>query len=87
MARVYGMYNRTRKEQYYGSTKRLLKERIKEHASGRCEATNHWKFGRDKIYWKTIRKGLSAQKATDKAHQLEARKPPPGWKTIQTGGR
>lgn len=87
MARVYGLYNYTRRERYYGMTERPLKRRRLEHEAGQTAALSNWNWKKDKVAIRTIAKGLSARKATEKAHELESRKPPPGWKTIQTGGK
>ncbi len=87
MAKTYGMYNYTKKERYYGKTKRVVPKRREEHATGQTQAISHWNWRKDKIITRTIAKGLPPKKATDKAHELESRKPPRGWKTIQTGGK
>ena len=86
MAKVYGMYNQTRKERYYGETTRQVDERLGEHESGRTEALKKWNWQKDKITTRTIAKGLSERNAIKKAHELESQKPPPGWKNIKTGG-
>ena len=87
MAKVYGLYNRTKKERYYGSTTREMKKRMQEHASGQTQATSHWNFKKDKIDHRVIQKGIPEQKATEKAHELESRRPPSRWKNLQTGGQ
>ena len=87
LAKVYGMYNQAKKQRYYGSTTQPVNKRLGQHESGQTAALRHWNWKRDKITAKTIAKRLTPQKATEKAHELELRKPPPGWKTIQTGGK
>lgn len=87
VGKVYGLYNRTKKQRYYGSTTRSVEKRLQEHAASQTGATAHWNFKKDKIYHRTIAKGLSPQKATEKAHELESCKPPRWWKTLQTGGK
>ena len=87
MAKVYGMYNQTKKQRYYGRTTQPVNKRLGQHKAGQTPALSKWNFEKDKILARTIAKGLSPAKATKKAHKLELRKPPPGWKTIQTGGR
>jgi len=88
MARnVYRLQNFTKKEIYYGTTEKPVRERVKEHRSGYTIAIEHWNWARDIIRYRTIAKGLRKNKAIDKAHKLESRKPPRGWKIIQTGGR
>ncbi|GAJ07275.1 unnamed protein product, partial [marine sediment metagenome] len=81
MAKVYGTYNYTKRERYYGSTKReVKKERVPEHKAGQTQAIKHWNWKKDKIVTRTIAKGLPPGRATQKAHELESRKPPSGWK-------
>ena len=88
MARnVYRLKNFTKKEFYYGTTEKPIRERVKEHRSGHTIAIEHWNWAKDDISYKTISMGLRNSKAIEKAHKLESRKPPKGWKTIQTGGR
>lgn len=87
MAKVYGMYNQTKKERYYGTTTRTVNKRQGEHESGQTTALGNWNWKRDKIVVRTIAERLTQQKAVDKAHELESRKPPPGWKNLQTGGK
>lgn len=87
MAKVYGMYNQTKKQRYYGTTTRPVNKRLGEHEAGQTAALHNWNWKRDKIMVKTIAKRLSAHEATKKAHGLESRKPPQGWKNLQTGGR
>jgi len=87
MAKVYGMYNQTKKERYYGTTTRPVNKRLGEHESGQTAVLRPWNWKKDKIMVKTIAKGLPPYKATQKAHKLESRKPPPGWKNLQTGGK
>jgi len=88
MARnVYRLKNLTKREFYYGTTEKPVRERVKEHRSGDTIAIRHWNWARDVITYKTIKTGLPNRKAIEKAHKLESRKPPKGWKTIQTGGR
>lgn len=87
MAKVYGMYNQTRKQRYYGTTSRPANTRLGEHEAGQTRALRNWNWKKDKIIVKTIAKGVSPSKATEKAHELESRKPLPGWKTLQTGGK
>ena len=87
MARkVYGVYNNTRKERYYGTTKGLVPNRIREHRSRRTGALQKWNWGKDKIRYRTIAH-LPDKKAIRKAHKLELAPTPPGWRTIQTGGK
>lgn len=87
MAKVYGMYNQTTKERYYGTTTRPVNKRLGEHEAGQTVALRNWNWKKDKIIAKNIAKGLPPHKATEKAHELESRKPPRGWKNLQTGGR
>jgi len=86
MAKVYGLYNQTRRQRYYGKTRRSLKARAEEHSSGQVQATESWNWDKERVIIRTIAAGLTERQATRKAHALERRKPPPGWKTIQTGG-
>ena len=87
MAKVYGMYNQTRKERYYGSTTKPVNKRLGEHETGQTAALRNWNWKGDKIMVKTVAKGVPPHKATEKAHELESRKPPQGWKNLQTGGK
>ncbi|TET40603.1 MAG: hypothetical protein E3J65_00685 [Dehalococcoidia bacterium] len=88
MARnVYVLLNFTRKERYYGTTEKPVRQRVKEQRSGGTIAIRHWNWARDDIRYRTLATGLPDSKAIEKAHKLESRKPPKGWKTIQTGGR
>lgn len=86
MAKVYRLSNETRKERYYGKTSGEVKKRVIAHEAGKTKALSKWNFSKNKILTKTIGKGLTEKKATKNAHRLEKRKPPPGWKIIQTGG-
>jgi len=86
MATVYGLYNYTKKERYYGTTKRELTERVLEHVRGQTEALDHWDWETDDIKIKRIKRGISPIAATRKAQALEKIKPPLGWHIIQTGG-
>lgn len=87
MAKVYGLYNQTKKERYYGSTTRPVNKRLGEHEAGQTATLGNWNWKRDKIIVKTIAKGLPPPRATKKAQGLESRKPPRGWKNLQTGGK
>ena len=86
MAKVYGAYNRSKRQRYYGKTTRKVDRRLSEHEAGNTKALKNWNWGKDKITTRTIAKGLAEKAAIKKAHELEQRKPPRGWKTIQTGG-
>lgn len=86
MAKVYGMYNQSRRQRYYGKTTRKVDKRLGEHEAGKTEALKKWNWKKDKIITRTIAKGLSEKAAIKKAHKLEQRKPPPRWKNIHTGG-
>lgn len=86
MAKVYGMYNKTKKQRYYGETTQKVDERLAQHEAGKTKALKNWNFKKDEITTRTIAKGLPEKKAIKKAHELEERKPPAGWKNIQTGG-
>jgi len=85
MAKVYGLYNRTRKERYYGITTRQNVKRMKEHASGQANALKHWNFSEDDIEVRIVARGLSQENAVARVYELELRKSRAGWKTIQTG--
>lgn len=87
MAKVYGAYNQTKKQRYYGSTTQPVSKRLGQHQAGQTLALRNWNWKKDRIIVRTIAKGLPPAKATEKAHELELRKPPPGWKTTQTGGK
>ena len=86
MANVYGLYNRTREERYYGVTTRQRVNRMKD-ASRQANALKHWNFDEDDITVTTVARGLSHEMAVARVYELELRKSRAGWKTIQTGNR
>lgn len=86
MAKVYGMYNHSKRQRYYGETTRKVDKRLGEHEARKTKALKNWNFQKDKIITRTIAKGLPEKAAIKKAHELEQRKPPPRWENIQTGG-
>lgn len=86
MATVYGLYNYRKRQRYYGTTTRAMRERLREHRAGQTQATRHWNWKRDRITYRVIARGLPLDKAIEKAHELELRTPPPEWMVIQTGG-
>ena len=86
MATVYGLYNYTKRERYYGTTTRAMVERLREQKSGQTQAISHWNWRRDRITARVIATRLTLNRAIAKAHELELRTPPPGWTIIQTGG-
>ena len=49
MAKVYGLYNDTRRQRYYGKTRRPMRKRIGEHRAGQTASIAHWDFEKDKI--------------------------------------
>lgn len=67
MAGVYGIYNDTKRERYYGTTKRKMPQRLGEHESGQTVSLQHWNWNSDKIRTRTIAKG-SIQKKPPKRH-------------------
>lgn len=86
MRYVYGIYNYTRKERYYGTTEESVRDRIERHRSGQTLALQRWNWERDRIRYKTIAR-LPERRAIRKAHRLESAPPPLGWRNIQTSGR
>lgn len=82
---IYMLINDTKREIYFGVSK-SPDARRQEHADGKVEATKHWKFTSDSIRTKTISCGHTQEDASKKAHALEKRSAPNGYKMIQTAG-
>jgi len=74
MRYVYGIYNYTRKERYYGTTEGSVRYRMEQHRRGYTRALQRWDWEKDRIIYKTIAR-LPETRAIQRAHRLETTPP------------
>ena len=85
---VYELVNETTKQVYYGTTRRTVAERVKEHSKDNTKAIYNWDWEKDDIMGCVVEMGLEKQPAIDTAQRLESTSPynSRGYQIIQTGG-
>ncbi len=85
---VYALNNESRKEIYFGVSKRLVERIREEHAAGKTKTIRGWNWSSEKIYTDLIFTKLDQSTASKNAHVLEKyyEDEIPGYKVHKTAG-
>ncbi len=85
---VYVLINKTKKEMYFGVSKRTYERITKEHANGETETISGWDWDNDKIVGDILYPELDRYSASRTAHDSEKlwKLLAPGYKVHQTAG-
>lgn len=68
---VYVLINNSKKEIYFGVSKRTFERIMEEHSAGKTKAIAEWNWQHDDIIGDTLYSGLDQYSASKKAHTLE----------------
>ncbi len=68
---VYALVNETRKEIYFGTSKRPKERIVDEHSKGQTKAISHWDWSREKIFAHIMNEKQTMYQASKSAHWFE----------------
>lgn len=83
---VYKVVNKTLKEVYFGVS-RDPRARVNDyHRLGKTKTIEHWCWSSHDIYWRTVSRHRTQERASEEAHWHERNTFRRGYENLLTGG-